>query len=188
MKGSGYNLKDRDRLMALVFALRLTVLSLFLILVSEALLPLIGAEAPQSVALLGLFSIFLFFVSVVLNARNFSGNLNRALLACPTLLFIAPNDAMFLLLAYATGILFLAAFYREARTAERERPFLLSLVWWIVILGLNLPSLFQQRALKPWTLLSTAVLMPIFLAFSCWVWQQGLREIMGALDSDEDSA
>ena len=185
MRSGPYELKDRDRLMALVFALRLTVLSSILLLFSQALVFWVGAKATQAVALFGLFSVFLFFVSVVLNAVNFADNLNRVFLATPMLLFIAPNSSMFLLLVYTAGILFLGAFYREAREAESERGFLLGLACWVVVLGLNLFFVPRGEALKPWTVMLTVAVVPTLLAYACWRWQNKLRVIMGSLDRDE---
>lgn len=171
---------DKPRLMALVFALRLTVLSLAMLAVSVALFAWPFSQSRDGETLFVLFSLFSLSVSGVLLFIRFSRHLHRLFLLAP-LVALAPvgSRAAVGLLLFSL-LLFLESFRRESG----GRRWFVGAQALLLVGGLGLALLNGGR---PWVAAFWLVTLgvPALFATGCWLWQQSIKVELASLDRDE---
>ncbi len=174
---------EKPRLMALVFGLRLTVVSLLMLTFSSALFAWPVSQSRDGETLFVLFSIFSLSVSGVLIFIRFSSHLHRLLLLTP-LVALAPVGARATLgLLLFSVLMFLEAFRRESG----GKPWFLGAQSVLLLGGLGLAFLNKGWLwISSFWLLSLGV--PALFASGCWAWQQSIKVELTSLDRDDDQA
>ena len=177
-------LKDRDRLMSLIFAIRLFLLSLFFLVVSGAVFSLQISQAGDIPALLVLYSVFQMLISIVLLFVRFSGNLQRVLLWGPLIcLAFKTYEAFFAGLTMGV-LLLLEALRREASSVDRGVDFGRSQAY----LLMAVTTLLLTPKTHFLTMLICFVLVFfLLLGLACHKWQRAIRRTLESLDLDEEN-
>lgn len=165
--------------MALVFALRFTVLSLAMLGLSITFFvwPIGGSREWET--LFVLFSVFSLLVSGVLLFIRFSRHLHRAMLLLPVVA-LAPWQVK-----WAVGILLLSllgsleAFRRESGGVSW---FLASQI--VVVVG-GLGMAWGQGWLWVGAFWLLTLVAPGLFGFGCWFWQRAIKSEMVTFDIDE---
>jgi hypothetical protein len=176
------SLEDRPRLMALVFALRLTCLGLFILAASTGLVTLHLTEAREMEALCVLFSVFLLTVAGVLLFIRFSGHLHRVLVLTPLIGLVMPGWELQLLAFWIGGLFFLEAFRAQAWVFRSHQGFVISLgLWASAALALVIvPTNYLLWCGLPWS-----VSLGLAFGYGCWTWQEAIKQAMVSLDADQ---
>ena len=171
---------DKPRLMALVFALRLTVLSLVMLAISALLFAWPLSQSREGETLFVLFSLFSLSVSGVLLFIRFSKHLHRLLLLLPLVALapVGPRTAIGLLLF--SLLLFLESFRRESG----GKSWFLRAQFLLLVGGLGLVLIDGGRLwLASFWLVTLGA--PALFASGCWSWQKSIKLTLASLDRDE---
>lgn len=183
MKQAQWTLDDRPRLMAQVFALKLLVLGHYLVVFSVILMFLRLTPSKEVESLFFLFSCFLSIVALVLLLIRFQAHSNRALMASPISLFLAPSLNYQILALCFSALAVLEALAREARMFSTGSGFricqIMVLASWIGLVFLKPPDAMILFFLAMF-------LLCLASGYGCRAWIQGLRRAMDSLDSDTD--
>lgn len=170
------SLSERPRLMALVFGLRLCVLSLAFLALALLLFALGLTEGREAESLFVLYSVFQLTVSVVLIFVRLRQNLTRALMLAPVLALMFPSTS-FQLLGLLVGLVLTLQGLREEAAMTGKSPWFLgtqAVLIMVLLFLLFYPHLYAIGVSSALAFLSFAA--------ACWTWQNNIKLAMKQLD------
>lgn len=179
---AGPSLSDRPRLMALVFALRLSALGAALLMGSLVLLVTLPKSTGEWQALNLLFAYFVLLIGTVLVVLRVSTWLHRILILSPSLAFLFGHTNEQVAVAGLGVLLALEGYRREAKFFRMSPPYALSQAFW-ALTGLVAGRLQSSHA--PAVTLLLSFLFLASFGYGCWAWQSAIKLEMAKLDVDE---
>jgi hypothetical protein len=171
---------DKPRLMALIFALRLTVVGLGMLAATLALFVWPFTESREWETLFVLFSVFVLLVAYVLLFIRLSGHGSRLLLLTPFPVLFLPGAKLVTVGLWVACLLVLDVFRRES---GGELPFLGAQI----LLGVG-GAAIALIPLKGWMLgvfWVEVFAVPCLVAGGCWNWQRHIKDELVDQDLDE---
>ena len=178
-----FRLKDRERLMALIFAIRLFVLSLAFVVLSLGVFSFQITESREMEALFVLYSVFQMLISLVLLFLRFSANLQRLLLLGPLICLVFRTYPAFFAGLAAGGFLLLEAFRRESATVGTGVEFGRCQAYLLMAVTTLLLTPREHFLSMFICFLLVSVLL---VALACHKWQKAIRRTLESLDLDRE--
>ena len=169
--------------MAQVFALRLLLMGHYLLILSVLLMFSRLTSSKEVESLFFLFSSFLMTVSLVLLVIRFQAHGNRALMASPLSLFLAPSLKYQILALCFSALAVLEALAREARAFSAGLGFR---VCQILVVTALIGFAFLRPPDAMILFFLAMFLLCLASGYACRAWIHGLRRAMESLDTDTD--